>query len=352
MTTVDKPRTSASIALRVAGVIEETADSCSVVFHVPDETDGAFDYRPGQFLTLRIPSDRTGSVARCYSLASSPFTDEHPKVTVKRTADGYGSNWICDNVRIGDVLEVLPPSGAFTPKNLDDNFLLFAGGSGITPVISILKSALTQGNGKVALVYANRDEKSVIFADELRELAAAQPKRLLIFHLLQSEQGLPNAVRMATLIAPFEGYESFLCGPAPFMDAAREALNLLGVPRSRIHAEAFNSLAGDPFSPIPVVDLGADDADDDAATLEVELDGESHHLTWPRARTLVDIMLAQGLDVPYSCREGECGSCACRVVEGDVVMDNCRVLDPDDIDSGYILACQSRPSTDHVKIEF
>ncbi len=141
------------------------------MFAVPDELRDKFAYRPGQFLTLRIPSDRTGSVARCYSLASSPFTDDAPKVTVKRTSDGYGSNWLCDNIAAGQTLEVLPPAGVFTPKSLDHDFLLFGAGSGITPVISILKSALTQGGGTVVLVYANRDEKSVIFAEELRALA-------------------------------------------------------------------------------------------------------------------------------------------------------------------------------------
>ncbi|MBJ8344697.1 ferredoxin--NADP reductase [Antrihabitans sp. YC2-6] len=349
MTTVDRPRTSRSIVLTVSDVIEETADARSLVFAVPDDHSRLFRYAPGQFLTLRIPSDRTGSVARCYSLASSPFTDSLPKVTVKRTVDGYGSNWVCDNVRIGDTIEVLPPSGIFTPKNLDDNLLLFGAGSGITPVMSILKSALAEGTGAVVLVYANRDERSVIFAGELRELVARHPSRLTVLHWLESIQGRPAPEQLASLIAPFGEYESFMCGPAPFMAAARDALTSIGVPRERVHAEAFNSLAGDPFSEDPV-DPPADETD--AATVDVELDGESHRLVWPRTRTLVDIMLAKGLDVPYSCREGECGSCACTVVEGRVELGNCQVLDPEDIANGYILACQSRPSTDHVRIEF
>ncbi|MGY2063304.1 FAD-binding oxidoreductase, partial [Nocardia gipuzkoensis] len=176
MTTVEVPHGSRSAVLRVAAVIAETADACSLVFDVPEELRERFTYQPGQFLTLRIPSDRTGSVARCYSLASSPHTDDQPKVTVKRTAEGYASNWVCDNVKAGDELEVLPPSGVFTPKDLDEDLLLFAAGSGITPVMSILKSALARGGGRVVLVYANRDHDSVIFAAELRELADKQSR--------------------------------------------------------------------------------------------------------------------------------------------------------------------------------
>jgi len=272
-------------------------------------------------------------------------------VTVKRTADGYGSNWVCDNITIGDTVEVLPPSGHFTPKTLDDDFALFAAGSGITPVISILKSALSQGSGKVVLFYANRDEKSVIFADELRTLVTQHPTRLVVVHWLETLQGLPTAEQLATAAAPYVEYQAFMCGPAAFMDVVHHALDGLGVPRNHVHAEVFNSLAGDPFIDSAPVELTeADEAD--AATVEVELDGEKHLLRWPRKQTLVDIMLAKGIDVPYSCQEGECGSCACTVLEGKVEMDNCEILDPEDIESGYILGCQAHPITDTVKIEF
>ncbi|WP_138844012.1 ferredoxin--NADP reductase [Rhodococcus pyridinivorans] len=351
MTTVEVPHGSRSVILTVSAVVEETADTRSIVFAVPDELRDKFAYRPGQFLTLRIPSDRTGSVARCYSLASSPFTDDAPKVTVKRTSDGYGSNWLCDNIAAGQTLEVLPPAGVFTPKSLDRDFLLFGAGSGITPVISILKSALTQGGGTVVLVYANRDEKSVIFAEELRALAEKYPTRLTVVHWLESVQGLPTADQLAAIATPYESYEAFMCGPGPFMDTVHQALNTVGMPRARVHAEVFNSLSGDPFADQAPVEVSDEDAAD-AATVEVELDGEVHKLSWPRKQTLVDIMLAKGIDVPYSCQEGECGSCACTVLEGKVEMENCDVLDPEDIEAGYILGCQARPVTDHLKIEF
>ncbi|UGT39131.1 ferredoxin--NADP reductase [Nocardia yamanashiensis] len=351
MTTVDVPQSSRSAVLRVSAVINETADACSLVFDVPEELRERFSYTPGQFLTLRIPSDLTGSVARCYSLASSPHTDDKPKVTVKRTADGYASNWVCDNVKAGDELEVLPPSGVFTPKNLDENLLLFAAGSGVTPVMSILKSALSRGNGRIVVVYANRDHDNVIFAAELRELADKHPQRLAIIHWLEHLQGLPTADALATLTAPYREYEAFMCGPKPFMDRVHDALAQNGVPRNRTHAEVFNSLSGDPFAEVAPAEISAEEQAD-AATVEVELDGETHEMSWPRSQTLVDIMLSKGLDVPYSCLEGECGSCACTVLEGTVEMENAEILDPEDIANGYILGCQARPVTDHLKIQF
>ncbi|MFF2555608.1 2Fe-2S iron-sulfur cluster-binding protein [Nocardia sp. NPDC058058] len=351
MTTVDVPHSSRSVVLRVSAVINETADAVSLVFDVPEDMRERFAYQPGQFLTLRIPSDLTGSVARCYSLASSPHTDDKPKVTVKRTVDGYASNWVCDNLVAGSEIEVLPPSGVFTPKNLDEDLLLFAAGSGITPVMSILKSGLSRGNGRIVVVYANRDHESVIFAAELRELADKHPQRLVVIHWLEHLQGLPTADALATLVAPYSGYEAFMCGPKPFMDRVHDALAQNEMPRNRTHAEVFNSLSGDPFADVAPTEISDEEAAD-AATVEVELDGQTHELTWPRSQTLVDIMLSKGLDVPYSCLEGECGSCACTVVEGSVEMENAEILDPEDIANGYILGCQARPTTDRLKIQF
>ena len=153
-----------SFELKVLDVVEETADARSISFEVPEDVAEHFDYKPGQFLTLAVPSDQTGVAARCYSLCSSPVEDGPPTITVKRTEEGYASNWLVDNLQPGDTVRVLPPSGIFTPASLDADLLLFAGGSGITPVMSILRTALRKGSGKIVLFYANRDQDSVIFA--------------------------------------------------------------------------------------------------------------------------------------------------------------------------------------------
>ncbi|MFD9887722.1 2Fe-2S iron-sulfur cluster-binding protein [Amycolatopsis sp. NPDC059027] len=337
----------------VADVVTETADARSIVFEIPAEHANAFAYTAGQFLTLRIPSERTGSVARCYSLSSAPH-ENRVQVTVKRTAEGYGSNWVCDELRPGMRIEVLAPSGIFSPGSLDEDFLLFAGGSGITPVISILKTALEHGSGRVVLVYANRDERSVIFAHELAGLAARYADRLTVLHWLESVQGLPTADQLRSLVAPYRSHEAFLCGPAPFMDAARQALSALDVPRNRVHVEKFSSLAGNPFEvtePEPAPADASDDSDE-PARLTVTLDGETREMSWPRRRKLLDHLLEQGLDAPYSCREGQCSACACRLVSGEVKMLENQVLDADDIADGIVLGCQSLPLTDEVEISY
>ncbi|MEO9327786.1 ferredoxin--NADP reductase [Gordonia aurantiaca] len=347
------PHGSRSVILTVAEVIDETSDAKSFEFEVPETASAAFtDYKPGQFLTLRIPSDLTGSVARCYSLASSPFTDARPKVTVKRTVDGYGSNWVCDNLTPGSQIEVLPPSGVFTPKSYDDPLLLIAAGSGVTPVMSILKAALKKSSAPLVFFYANRSENDVIFASELRDLLHAHADRLTVIHWLESLQGLPTATALTSVFAPYaRTHVAYLCGPGPFMDAVHKALSQADFPHHNVHTEVYNSLSGDPFADVALEEV-TEEEQADAATVEVELDGETHKLSWPRKRTLVDIMLAAGLDAPYSCQEGECGSCACTLTEGTVEMENTGALDPEDIEDGYILGCQARPTSDSLKIEF
>jgi 3-ketosteroid 9alpha-monooxygenase subunit B len=333
----------------VAEVIEETADARSVVFEVPAELAAAFEYRPGQFLTLRIPSDRTGSVARCYSLSSAPH-ENRVQVTVKRA--GFGSNWVCDSLKAGTRVDVLPPAGVFTPKSLDGDFLLFAGGSGITPVLSILKAALEHGRGRVVLVYANRDERSVIFAAELAAHATRHPGRLVVVHWLESVQGLPGVAQLKSLAAPYRTHEAFLCGPGPFMEAAKEALRDLGVPRQQVHVERFVSLDGNPFEDVPEAAPAATDETDGTAALEVTLDGETRTFDWPKRTKLLDFLLDQGLDAPFSCRAGQCSACACRLVSGEVKMLDNDILDAEDIAEGIVLACQSLPLTDEVSVTY
>jgi 3-ketosteroid 9alpha-monooxygenase subunit B len=353
-TVADEPLGSHVLKLQIADVITETDDARSLVLAVPNgpqDPDIPADrlrYAPGQFLTLRIPSERTGSVARCYSLSSSPFTDDALTVTVKRDGDGYASNWLCDYAHPGMLIHVLAPSGNFVPTSLDDDFLLIAAGSGITPIMSICKSALVEGGGQVMLIYANRDEHSVIFADALRELAIKYPDRLSVVHWLESLQGLPSVAALAKLAAPCTDRQAFICGPGPFMQAAREALESLSVPAQHIHIEVFKSLETDPFAAVHV----EDDGDEPPATVVVQLDGETRTVSWPRRAKLLDVLLDAGLDAPFSCREGHCGACATSLRKGKVSMEVNDVLEQQDLDDGVILACQARPQTDSVEVTY
>jgi 3-ketosteroid 9alpha-monooxygenase subunit B len=337
--------------VRVREIIRETEDACSVVLDLADGAAADFAYRPGQFLTLQLPGD-AGPVARCYSLCSSPDVDDSLRIAVKRVRDGVGSNWINDKLQPGDELVCLPPAGVFSPRNLDDDLLLFAGGSGITPVVSILKSALASGSGKVVLVYANQHERSVIFAAELRELAERYPERLHVIHWLESLQGLPTRAQLKAFAAPFTAYSSFVCGPSPFMESVTHSLRELGVPPARIHVERFQSLSEDPFEVGPGLPAATGTSDGATVALEVELDGETHRFRWPTDVTLLDFLLAQGLKAPFSCRQGACSACACIVGDGEVAMRHNEILEPDDLDEGFVLACQAVPVSAAVTVRY
>ena len=359
-----------SFELLVLDVIEETADAHSIVFEVPDDLQEKFVYTPGQFLTVAVPSDRTGLAARCYSLSSAPHSGRH-QITVKRTSDGYASNWIFDNLREGDTMRVLPPSGIFTPRDLDSDLLLFAGGSGITPVMSITRTALEKGHGKVVLFYANRDEQSVIFGPELASLSAEYADRLVVVHWLESVQGLPTQQQLLAFATYFSSYTAFVCGPAPFMKAVVDSLKELGFPRDRRHQEKFVSLGGNPFGDLhdkevaehEIEDAERDEDDPDVTAfegqpegpvrLEVELDGQDYVFDdWAPGTKLLEHLESKGVKAPYSCREGECSACAVRLLEGEVKMLNNDVLDDEDLAEGIRLACQSLPVTDVVRATY
>jgi 3-ketosteroid 9alpha-monooxygenase subunit B len=200
------------------------------------------------------------------------------------------------------------------------------------------------------LVYANQHENAVIFADELRALADRYPERLHVIHWLESVQGLPSRPQLMALAAPFTSYTSFVCGPSPFMESVSHSLRELGVPPARIHIERFQSLAENPFA--EVVSSVADAGDGSTAKLEVELDGQTHSYDWPTQTKLLDFLLEKGLKAPFSCRQGACSACACIVSSGEVRMLTNEILEQDDLDEGFVLACQALPVSDSVQIRY
>ncbi|MFI5864302.1 2Fe-2S iron-sulfur cluster-binding protein [Streptomyces sp. NPDC051546] len=344
------------LPVRVTDRIQETPEAVTLVL------DAELPYRPGQFLTVRLPpSSGAGGAARCYSLSGSPHAGDPLRITVKRVPGGLGSGWLCQDVAVGDELEILPPAGTFTPPDLDRDLLLVAGGSGITPVLSIAKSALVTGGAHVALVYANRDPGSVIFRDELWGLAEDHPGRLTLVHWLETLQGLPTAPQLGPLVAPYALREAYLCGPAPLMDAAEAAIRSAGGRGRAIHRERYFSLSGDVFTgpdsgpdpaSVPAPGPAPAPAAAGGATAEVEFEGSVHTVDWPAGTPLLDVLLAAGVPAPYSCREGACSACCCRVLEGEVTMVRNEVLDREDLADGYVLACQARPLGDRVRISY
>ena len=305
-----------------------------------------------------MPSDQTGLAARCYSLSSAPHSGRH-QITVKRTVDGYASNWICDNLREGDTLRVLPPSGIFTPRDLDADLLLFAGGSGITPVMSITRTALEKGHGKVVLFYANRDEQSVIFGHGARRARRrSTPTGWSSCTGSSRCRGSPPQEQLHAFASYFSSYTAFVCGPAPFMKAVVDSLKELGFPRDRRHQEKFVSLGGNPFGDVEEMQAAAKTLarrrrprgrrrgrrSSGPIAVEVELDGEDYSFDdWQGDKVLLEFLEEKGVDAPFSCREGNCSACACVVLEGEVKLKHNEVLDADDLADGIRLVCQSLP---------
>ena len=337
-------------ALRVRAVVDETHDARSLEFEIPPALAEAFHYRPGQFLTLRLPVNGR-HLPRCYSMSSAPGVDDAPRVTVKRVNEGRGSNWVCDHVKVGDLIELLPPAGVFTPRTLEGDFLLLAGGSGITPVFSILRSALAKGEGRVTLLYANRDERSVIFREELKGLAAAHPTRLQVIHWLDSVQGVPSVAQLAELARHHRASQAFICGPGRFMDAAVAALQAIEMAAGQIHVERFASLPDEETQAAAQAAPPPPDAVDEAE-VELQLDGQRHQLRCRGTETLLEAALRAGIAAPHSCQAGMCASCMCQVQEGSVHLRHNEVLDKKDLAKSWTLACQAVPTSAHLRIKF
>ena len=334
--------------LRVAAVTQETHDAFSLEFDIPEALESEFRYRPGQFLTLRIPS-KDDWLPRCYSLSSSPFENERLRVTVKRVDDGRGSNWLCDTISVGDTLQVLKPAGAFVPKDMSRNFLLFAGGSGITPILSILRSVLTQGSGVIRLIYANRDERSVIFRDKLRELAAEYPERLQVIHWLDSVQGHPSETQLVRFAEGVPEAEVHICGPEPFMKGVEQGMKRAGIPGKSVHVERFVSLPGESETSTESV---VDHEGASATKMTVELDGETREIECESGEVLIAAMQREGMKPPHSCLVGSCATCMCTLVEGEVDLLNNEALDRDEREEGWTLACQAVATTEKVHLKF
>ncbi len=339
--------------LRVRAVIDETHDTKSIVFEVPGELAEQFSYRPGQFLTLRLRIEGR-YVPRCYSMSSAPTLDDALRVTVKRVEKGRGSNWVCDRIRVGDSIELMPPSGLFSPRNLSQNFLLLAGGSGITPVFSILRTVLKQHQGNVVLFYANRDERSVIFKKDLQLLAAEYPDRLQVVHWLDSVQGAPSQKQLAAWATPWVAGagQAFICGPGPFMDAAQAAMMEAGMPADQVHVERFVSLPDEETlqqlqeAATPVA------AAVEQAVVQLRLDGEEYEFSCSGSETILEAGLRAGINVPYSCQAGMCASCMCQVQDGSVHLRHNEVLDAKDLSRNWTLACQSVPTSEKLRVKF
>jgi ring-1,2-phenylacetyl-CoA epoxidase subunit PaaE len=371
-------RRGAFHTLTVSDVRSLTADSIEVAFEVPAELRGAFDYEPGQYVALRKELEIDGErheVRRSYSLCAVPLTREDGtgeiRVAIKRDLGGLFSNWANDSLRPGEQIDVMSPAGTFVSKHRveemardEDVFVAVAAGSGITPIMAITRTLLeTNPRARVDLIYANKSATDVMFLEDLADLKDRHPARLAVHHVLSREQrispvltGRIDADKIRLLLNRVlrvdQVDEWFLCGPFELVQLLRDALSDLGVDADRVRFELFTtgaagSVEGQRGRAV-VEDAGP------SYQIDFNLDGLQGSVQSPVSarETVLNAALRSRPDVPFACAGGVCGTCRAKVVEGTVEMEENYALEKDEVENGYVLTCQSRPTSDRVLVDY
>lgn len=358
--------------LRIAFIKVETADTKSIGLEIPNELRDTFKFKAGQYLT--VGANINGEdVRRSYSMSSGPSEDKLV-FTVKVVPNGKMSTWLNHKVKEGDSLQIMKPEGRFTPKldaDTSRSYYLFAAGSGITPIMSIIKAVLEdEPLSTVHLLYASRNEESVIFKDNLEAIQKKYQDQLIIDYILsqpkkQKSSGLGGWFKKSSISwtgkkgridisivnqffdeNPMRGknMEIFICGPAGFIETVNKACIGRGIDKKQVHIEYFTSedtATKTPSSPIT-----------DIAKVSYTLDGTTGQIEVAAGDTILDGLLKAKVNAPFSCQSGACSTCMAKTTKGAVHMDSCLALDEDEIEDGYILTCQSKPTTAEVELSF
>ena len=356
-------------SLTVERINRETPDSVSVFFTIPDDLATAFQYQAGQYLTLKFVLNGT-EVRRAYSICTSPL-DKALAINVKRVSGGLVSNHINDQLKAGDVVEVMVPEGNFKidfQPNASRDLYFLAAGSGITPIISIIRTALEEEpKSQCYLLYGNKNEDSVIFADELKMIeekyqgqfflkeTLSKPKRTkqgglagLFSKGKESWTGWKGRIDGKKIDQFLDEYASqneahyFVCGPGAMIDTLIDHLENKGIDNKHLHKEHFISSAP----------KGIAVSNGSASSVAVQLTGKEFVISVPPEKTILDVLIDEGYDPPYSCTSGACSTCLAKLIKGDVTMDVCYALDDDEVKNGFILTCQSRAQSEEVELTF
>jgi ring-1,2-phenylacetyl-CoA epoxidase subunit PaaE len=342
--------------LRVAQIERLCDDAVAVTFDVPAELADRYAFRPGQSLTVRRPADDADE-RRTYSICAP--AGARPRIGVREVPGGLVSGWLVHDVRVGDTVEVAPPSGTFTPDlEAGGRHVMIAAGSGITPVLSIAASLLRHPQAQVSILYGNRRADTVMFAEELADLKDIHPARLELIHLLSREarevdllSGRLDAAKLRALLPLLIDVASvdhwWLCGPYGMVTDAMEVLGEAGVATRQIHRELFWV---DEAPPEPVRQERTSDGPSSEVT--VVLDGRSTTVTVTEGNTVLEGAQRSRPDLPFACKGGVCGTCRARVVEGDVTMRRNFALEPAELAAGFVLTCQSTPTSAKVTVTF
>lgn len=352
--------------LQVAEITQETADCVSVVFDVPAELKSEYQYIQGQYLTLKMNVDGE-EIRRSYSLCSSPVTEKELRVAVKMVTNGKGSTWINKKLNIGETVDVMTPMGNFYSKLDASNkkhYVLFAGGSGITPMFSILKSVLAaEPNSKITLIYGNRDEQSTIFKKQIDELAKANSSRLTVIHVLENPPAgtdplytgmlLPEKVRAIfdKHVGLSNDNEYFICGPGPMMENVKKVLADLKAPHEKTHIEYFSAV----IEAVAAAEKKSSSAPGGKLVSKVTiiLDGVEHKFDIPSdGLSILDTAIKVKMDVPYACKGAVCCTCRAKILEGKASMTMNYALTEEEVAQGYVLTCQAHPETETLVVSY
>jgi 3-ketosteroid 9alpha-monooxygenase subunit B len=327
--------------LTVVDVIDETADTRSFVLDIPPVLAPRFRYVAGQFCTFRA-TIAGEDVARCYSMSSSPEMGDPFAVTVKRVPDGKMSNWMNDVLAPGATIDAMPPAGRFVLRAADTPIVAFAGGSGITPVVSIVKTALLTTAREIVLVYANRGRGNVIFADTIERLRAGSSGRLSVHHHLDSEAGFLDADACAALVGGRTQADFYVCGPGPFMTVVEAGLDRQGVDPRRLFIERFD--VSD--------DVRITGAQSETEWVTIRVGRRKCRVQYEPGDTILQIARRAGLAPPFNCQAGSCATCMAFLDEGTVTMRVNDALSAAEVEEGWVLTCQAIPTSREVVVDY
>ncbi len=345
--------------VKVKEIIKETATCVSVSFDIPADLKETFSFKEGQNITIK-KNINGEEVRRSYSICNAPY-ENILKVAIKKVDAGIFSTYANEELKVGDALEIMPPIGTFNAKKTNGNYIAIAAGSGITPIISIIKHTLkSQSNSSFTLIYGNQSRGSIIFFEEIEALKNKYMQRFTTVNILSRERtdatinyGRVNAEKLSSLknLLQFKNFtEAFICGPEEMIFTSAAFLEAEGIAKKDIHFELFtSSTTKKAFT--KNINIEADNSP--KSNITIKLDGRSFEFKLGyKAENILDAALAQGADLPYACKGGVCCTCKAKLIEGKVSMDVNYALEEEEVAAGFILTCQSHPLTENIVIDF
>ncbi len=349
--------------LKIKDIRRETADAVSVAFEIPLAIQPEYQFKQGQYITIKSMVNGE-ELRRSYSICTSPYSEKELRVAVKEVQGGRVSTLINSSWKVGDLVEVMTPMGNFSSVlsgNNKKNYVLFAGGSGITPMMSILKSVLyIEKQSTITLIYANRDEESVIFKSEIEKIASDNSSRIKVLNVYDHpktevsdlQKGLLTVDRVKAILENYGGVnadEYFICGPGPMMENIKQALEGLKIASEKIHIEYFSAVVD---AVNKATGNGVTGADVNSEITVIQYGIETQMTLNTSGLTILDAAIDAGVDAPFSCKGAVCCTCRAKVIEGKAKMDNNFALTEAEVEEGFILTCQAHPLTEKLIVDF